>query len=180
MMGKILKQAGMMLMALALTGALGACSGKDGQSANTAFGDTYQSSQEQSGTQAAATDGGEMIVEFNAQDYVATLCNGDTSSLTELYSYTDEMTQSLESTGGLEALQAEFQTHGEFQGAGEPEVSQSQGYTFYSVPCRFSGQNFNVVVSVDSEGKIDSIETAQYTGEAVDTTGGETLTMPEG
>ncbi|MBB5265978.1 hypothetical protein HNP82_003130 [Catenibacillus scindens] len=170
MMGKILKQAGLMFMVLAFMAFLGACSGNDAQSGAPDQSVQSQDIQAQSGLQDAgngtnASDGGEMVVEFNAQDYAATLCSGDLSSLMELYSYTDEMTAQLESTGGLEAYQTRLQANGEFQGAGEPQVSQSDGGTSYSVPCRFSGQEVNVIVSVDSDGKIADISIAGDGGE---------------
>lgn len=99
---------------------------------------------------------------MDAKEYVEILCRGDAESLEEKYPCTEELQSALEQSGGLGGLQASLKSLGELQSVEEPIVSEIGGYTSYSVPCVFSVQKLNLVVNVDSEGRIAGIVTAAY------------------
>lgn len=105
---------------------------------------------------------------LDAKAYVETLCSDDADSLTENYTHTEELLDALKSSGGFVGLQASLKGLGELQSVGEPLISETAGYTSYSVPCIFSLQKLNLVLNVDSEGQIAGIVTAAYEEEAAE------------
>ena len=99
---------------------------------------------------------------LDAKSYVETLCSGDAGSLAENYTHTKELLDALKPSGGFVGLQSSLKALGELQTVGEPVISETSGYTSYSVPCVFSLQKLNLVLNVDSEGQIAGIVTAAY------------------
>ena len=105
-------------------------------------------------------------VAFDAKSFSQVLLEGDASSLYESYSFTDEMISAL-GDDGLSLIQTQLKALGELEAIEEPKVSESQGYTIYSVPCKHSYQNFDLVISIDSDGKIAGIVMGNYSNEEV-------------
>ena len=66
---------------------------------------------------------------------------------------------------GLGLIQTQLDALGELEEIEEPKVSEAQGYTVYSVPCKHSYQNFDLVISVDQDGKIAGIVMGNYSNE---------------
>ena len=99
---------------------------------------------------------------LDAKYYVETLCSGDAGSLEKDYTHTNELLDALKTSGGFAGLQSSMKALGELQSVGEPVISEVTGYTSYSVPCIFSLQKLNLVLNVNSEGKIAGIITAAY------------------
>lgn len=60
----------------------------------------------------------------------------------------------LKSSGGFAGLQVSMKSLGELHSVGEPVISETAGYTSYSVSCIFSLQKLNLVLNVDSTGQI--------------------------
>ena len=103
-------------------------------------------------------------VEFDAKAFAEILLKGDASSLYDTYSFTDEMMEAL-GEDGLGLIQTQLDALGELEEIEEPKVSEAQGYTVYSVPCKHSYQNFDLVISVDQDGKIAGIVMGNYSNE---------------
>lgn len=99
---------------------------------------------------------------LDAAAYVEILCGGDVKELEENYSYTEEFLSAMETAGGFEKLQESMQGLGELKKTGEPVVTEVSGYVVYSVPCEFASMNLNLAVTVDGQGKIAGVTTAEY------------------
>lgn len=103
---------------------------------------------------------------FDAKGFTQVLLTGDASSLDDEYAFTDEMVSAL-GDDGLVLLQSQLKALGTLQSVGEPKVSEMQGYTVYSVPCVHSYQNFDLVISIDADGKIAGIVMGNYSNDEV-------------
>lgn len=103
---------------------------------------------------------------FDAKAFTETLLAGDAASLYSTYSFTDEMIAAL-GDDGLVLLKSQLEALGELESVGEAKVSESSSYTVYSVPCIHSYQNFDLVISIDADGKIAGIVMGNYSGEEV-------------
>ncbi len=121
-------------------------------------------------------------VQIDAKAYVETLCTGDVSELESSYTYTDEMSAALESGGGLEGLQSSIKQLGELKAVEEPVEEEASGYRSYSVPCQFEVQNVDIVIHVDTQGRIAGLVTMPYTGaqEGETDTKASEKTLPDG
>lgn len=149
-------------------------SGKAGETAESGqpgSDDESGAAGESSGNDGEVGDNGGI----DAKAFVEILCNGDASELMDKFTYTDTLLTAMEAQGGLEGLQASLKQLGEFKGAGEPLVTDVNGFTSYSVPCQFEAQNLNIVLNVNSDNQIAGIVTAEY-DEGI----AETVELPEG
>lgn len=107
---------------------------------------------------------------FDAKVFTETLLQGDASSLYDKYEFTEEVKEAL-GDGGLELISAQLESLGDLQAIEEVKVTEAQGYTVYSVPCRHTYQNFDLVISIDQDGKIAGIVMGNYSNsEASDLT----------
>lgn len=153
----------------------GAVSEETGGADSPAAADSSSAQSEAAGTAQSTPDGSTVSADFDAKAYIEMLFTGDVDELTKTYGHEQELIDALEPQGGFEGLKDQLKVLGDFKGAGEPVVSEVQGYTSYSVPCEFSVQNVNIVINVDSENKVGGIFTAEYTA------GGETqASLPSG
>ena len=107
---------------------------------------------------------------FDAKVFTETLLQGDASSLYDKYEFTEAVKEAL-GDGGLELISAQLESLGDLQAIEEVKVTEAQGYTVYSVPCRHTYQNFDLVISIDQDGKIAGIVMGNYSNsEASDLT----------
>ncbi len=144
----------------------------------TACGEKAETQQtpEDAQEESAQPESGEAEQKFDAKAFVDTLLNGDAASLETEYAFTDELTSALSAQGGLAGLQTQLKTLGAVNSMEDASVTESGGYTVYSVPCSFESQNLDVVLSIDGENYIAGIVMGQYTG----TAGEETASLPSG
>ena len=181
------KKAAMFVLAgcliFGMTGCGGARTGADSSAAESGSGAgtgaDSSAAESGSGAGAGADSSTADAADFDAVAYVEMLVTGDASTLETDYAYEQELLDALEPMGGFEGLKTQLQALGDFGGCGTPIVTESQGYTSYSVPCEFSVQNVNIQVSVDAQNRIAGIFTLEYTtGETAE---GETLaSLPSG
>ncbi len=117
-------------------------------------------------TLSACNDQKTTSADLDAGGFAEVLLKGDASSLYDTYTFTDEMKAAL-GEDGLALIQTQLSALGELEAIEEPKVSESQGFTVYSVPCKHSYQDFDLVISVDQDGRIAGIVMGNYSGEEV-------------
>lgn len=118
--------------------------------------------------------------ELDAVAYVKLLCGGDVKELEENYSYTEEFLNAMETSGGFEALQESMGMLGELKNMGEPAVTEAPGYVIYSVPCEFAAMKLNLTITVDGQGSIAGVTTAEYQDSSEETADQEEEALPQG
>ena len=107
---------------------------------------------------------------FDAKAFTETLLQGDASSLYDKYEFTEELKDAL-GDSGLQLISVQLEALGDLEVIEEVKVTEAQGYTVYSVPCRHTYQNFDLVISIDQDGKIAGIVMGNYSNsEASDLT----------
>ena len=107
-------------------------------------------------------DNGRKLME-TAVAFTEDLIAANHDNLVNDYEYEDEMKAVVESKELEQSITAAVEASGEFKGTKTAWLGDQAGdYSSVQVPCEFSGQSWNMMISFTSDGKIGGVHTDVY------------------